>query len=74
MKIRKCPDCNGTGKIYIPPSLRERIYHIPDPSISSTAIKTIREKRPEYEICRLCAGFGKIYCMILSSLENDIVT
>lgn len=60
MIIRKCPDCDGKGTIWVPQSHRESYHWESSPYASITAGSLVKTVRPEYETCELCKGSGKV--------------
>lgn len=61
-EIRTCPDCEGNGKLWLPPHMRKHFEYIPvfGNDTSQTGLRKI--ELPEWQPCALCKGQGKVEC------------
>lgn len=68
-QIRRCPDCAGKGRHWVPLTRRTQIGGWSRPDVSPTACGFRMETLPEYRVCGLCLGTGKVSCETLGKEE-----
>ena len=68
-RIRKCPDCHGRGRIWVPIWKRESRQYWQG-ALSATDVHCVVTTRPEWEACELCGGSGKVRCEAVQEATN----
>jgi len=62
MPIRACPDCMGRGKFWRAPNCRTLYEYVPVHGNDTSQTGVRMSELPEWEVCDLCGGSGKVLC------------